>query len=49
LVLRLGQAGAQHSQSPVDANRGGDAITMLSRVSKLLVNTAHFKEQFTDN
>jgi hypothetical protein len=38
----LHQAGAQHSQSPVDADKGGDATTVLSRFPKLLVNTAHF-------
>src|SRR5450755_3824913 len=35
-------AGALHSQSPVDAKRGGDAATMLSLVAALLVNIAHF-------
>jgi len=41
-AVPLHQAGAQHSQSPIGADKGGDATSMFSRVSKLLVNTAHF-------
>jgi hypothetical protein len=49
MMLASDQAGALHSQSPMDAVVGGDATSMLFRVPKLLVNTAHFKEQFTEN
>lgn len=45
MMLRLGSGGSvQNSQSPVDAVMGGDATNMLFRVSKFLVNTAHFKK-----
>jgi hypothetical protein len=38
----LGQAGAQNSQSPVDAEEGGDRTSMLSRVLEPLVNIDQF-------
>ena len=40
----LGQAGAQNSQSPVDADEGGDGTNMISRVPELLVNIAHIQK-----
>jgi hypothetical protein len=44
MMLASDQAGALHSQSPMDAVMGGDATSMLFRVPKLLVNTAHIKD-----
>ena len=42
----LQQAGAQNSQSPVDAQDGpGDGTSMLSRVPGSLVSIAHFLEK----
>jgi hypothetical protein len=40
----LGQAGAQNSQSPVDAEEGGDGTSMLFRVPESVVNIAHFSK-----
>jgi hypothetical protein len=40
-MLPFGWAGAQHSQSPIDAQWGGDATTMHFRVPEPLVNIAH--------
>jgi hypothetical protein len=40
----LGQAGAQNSQSPVDAEEGGDGTSMLSKVPEPMVNTAHIQK-----
>jgi hypothetical protein len=41
-AVPLHQAGAQHSQSPIDAVMGGDAYQHARRRSEVLVNTAHF-------
>jgi hypothetical protein len=41
----LGQAGAQNSQSPVDAEEGGDGTSMLSRFPEPLVNIDQFLEK----
>jgi hypothetical protein len=43
----LNQAGAQNSQSPVDAGAGGDGTSMRFRVPETLVNIAHFLKQNT--
>jgi hypothetical protein len=37
----LDQAGARHSQSPVDADKGGDGTNMLFGVPESVVNIAH--------
>jgi hypothetical protein len=42
----LGQAGAQNSQSPVDAEEGGDGTSMLSRVLEPLVNIDQFLKKW---
>src|SRR5450631_3215270 len=40
MMLRLDQAGARHSQSPVVARRGGDGTTMRPESPGLLVTIA---------
>jgi hypothetical protein len=41
MMLPLRWAGAQHSQSPVDADmRDGDGTSMLFRFAELVVNIA---------
>jgi hypothetical protein len=35
-------AGAQHSQSPVDAVMGGDPVSMRPQVPRAMFNIAHF-------
>ena len=44
MMLRLDQAGARHSQSPVVARRGGDGTTMGPESPGLLVNIAHSRK-----
>jgi hypothetical protein len=38
----FGQAGAQNSQSPLEADKGGDGTNMLSAVLTPLVNIDRF-------
>ena len=42
MMLALDRAGAQRSQSPVDADKGGDGTSMRLPGSGSLVNIAHF-------
>jgi hypothetical protein len=44
----LNQAGAQNSQSPVDAEVGGDRTSMRFRIPETLVNIAHFLKHSTE-
>ena len=47
MMLALDQAGAQHSQSPVDADmRDGDDTSMLFRLAESVVNIAHIPKEF---
>jgi hypothetical protein len=41
-AVPLHQAGAQHSQSPIDAVMGGDGATLEPTVISALFNFAHF-------
>jgi hypothetical protein len=44
MMLRLDQAGARYSQSPVVAKKGGDGTTMRPEFREALVSIAHISK-----